>query len=271
VTATQDDGDGPVVDEALGRIEVRELSWRRSVRILSVDGELYGAVDLEDPTWLELAYLAELHAVIEALLPAGPADIVHLGGGAFALPRAMAARRPELRQVVIESSAAMIAVAQRRLGLAPHAGIEVVQADARAVVERRAAASADLVVGDAFVGRSTPRHLATVEFATAVARVLRRRGIYVLNVIDGPPWSAVGAHAATLRTVLPTLLAVAAPPTARLDEAGNVLLLASRQPLHRATLQWRLAAQGDEPLEVVAAQRLDALAARARARHDDDG
>lgn len=270
MTATDDGGDGPVVDQALGRIEVRGLSWRPSVRLLSVDGELYGAVDFDDPTSLELTYLAELRAVVEALLPAGRADLVHLGGGAFALPRALAARRPELRQAVVESSAAVIAVARRRLGLVERPDLDVIEADARAVVERRSAASADLVIGDAFVGRSTPRHLATVEFVAAVARVLRRRGTYVLNVIDGPPWSAVGAHVATIRTVLPTVLAVAAPATARLEEGGNVLLLAAGHPLHRATLQWRLGVQ-DEPLEVVAAHRLDALAARARARHDVDG
>lgn len=268
---SQDDPDGaPVIDEVLGRIEVHELSWRPSVRILSVDGELYGAVDLDDPTSLELTYLAELRAVVEAVLPAGPADLVHLGGGAFALPRALAARRPELRQVVVEASEAVIAVARRRLALAPHPGIDIVRADARAVVEHRPAASADLVVGDAFVGRSTPRHLATAEFVTAVARLLRRRGTYVLNVIDRPPWSVLGAHAATVRTALPNVLAVAAPSTARLEESGNVLLLASRQPLHRATLQWRLAAQ-EEPLDIVAGERLTALADHRRARHDADG
>ena len=39
-----------VVDATLGRIEVRELPWRPSVRMLSVDGEMYGAMDLDDPT-----------------------------------------------------------------------------------------------------------------------------------------------------------------------------------------------------------------------------
>lgn len=259
-----------VVDATLGRIEVRGLPWRRSVRMLSVDGEMYGAMDLDDPTHLELSYLAQLRAVVEVLLPAGPADVLHLGGGAFALPRALVARRPELFQVVAEASATMIALANDHLALEPHPGIEVAHADARAVVADRAEASADLVVGDAFVGRLTPRHLSTVEFVAAVARVLRRRGAYVLNVIDEPPWSVVAAHAATISVVLPHLLAVGAPPTARLEESGNVLLIASRRPLHRATLAWRLAAQ-EEPLDVVAAQRLAALADGTRARHDVDG
>ena len=82
--------DVPVTDAVLGRIEVRELPWRSSVRMLSVDGAMYGAVDLDDPSHLELGYLASLRAVVEALLPAGAADVLHLGGGAFALPRALA-------------------------------------------------------------------------------------------------------------------------------------------------------------------------------------
>lgn len=259
-----------VMDATLGRIEVRVLPWRRSVRMLSVDGEMYGAMDLDDPTRLELSYLAQLRAVVEILLPAGPADVVHLGGGAFALPRALAARRPELTQAVAEASEAVIAFARDHLALEPHPGIEVAHADARALVERRPAASADLVIGDAFVGKLTPRHLSTAEFVAAVARVLRRRGVYVLNVIDGPPWSVVAAHAATIRSVLPHLLAVGAPATARLEESGNMLLVASRQPLHRATLGWRLGAQ-DEPVGIVAARRLTTLADGSRARHDADG
>lgn len=259
-----------VVDATLGNIEVRTLPGRRSVRMLAVDGEMYGAMDLDDPSRLELSYLAQLRAVVEVLLPAGPADVVHLGGGAFALPRALAARRPELSQVVAEASETVIAVARDRLALTPQPGIEVAHADARALVEGRAAASADLVIGDAFVGRLTPRHLSTVEFVAAVARVLRQRGAYVLNVIDRPPWSVVAAHAATIRSVLPHLLAIGAPPTARLEESGNVLLTASRRPLHRATLQGRLGAQ-DGPLEIVTSRRLTALADGTRARHDADG
>ncbi|HEX6257254.1 MAG TPA: fused MFS/spermidine synthase [Euzebyales bacterium] len=256
-----------MVDQTLGRLVVRREAGHPSVRLLEVDGHAYGAVDLDDPRRFELMYLALFGAVVEALLPAGPCDLLHLGGGAFALPRALAARRPELGQVVVESSAAVIELAERELGLAPLPRLAVHHDDARRVVQRSATSSVDLIVGDAFVGRRTPRHLATAEFAAEVAGVLRPRGAYVLNVIDEPPWSHVGVHAATLRTAFPHLLAVGPPAVADLRESGNMLLISSRRPLHRGTLQWRLRG-APLSIDVLSSARLAALAAVAVPLHD---
>jgi spermidine synthase len=257
-----------VTDDVLGRVVVRRDAGRRSVRMLQVDGQAYGAVDLQDLGNLELEYLVLLGAVVEALLPAGPADLLHLGGGAFALPRALATRRPELRQTVVESSAVVIGLAERELGLEPSPHLDVRHDDAGHVVRCRATASTDMVVGDAFVGRRTPRHLATREFATEVARVLRPRGAYVVNLIDDPPWSVVGAHAAVVRTALPHVLAVGKPAVADLRQAGNMLLIASRRPLHRGSLQWRLR-QAPMTIDIMSSARLAALEADA-ARTDGD-
>lgn len=266
----RDDGHPVVVtDDTLGQVAVHRDVTRPSVRLLQVDGHAYGAVDLQDPGSLELEYLVLLGAVTEALLPAGPCDLLHLGGGAFALPRALAARRPELHQTVVESSATVIALAERELGLVSSPRLRVDHDDARHAVQRRSTASADLVVGDAFVGRTTPPHLATAEFAAEVARVLRPRGTYVVNLIDSPPWSVVGAHAATIRTALPYVLAAGSPAVADLRASGNLLLVASRRPLHRGGLQWRVR-QAPRTIEFLSAARLTALTAVARPRYDTD-
>ena len=258
-----------VSDDTLGRVTVRRDAARPSVRMLQVDGHAYGAVDLQDLGSLELEYLALLGAVTEALLPAGPCHLLHLGGGAFALPRALAARRPELHQTVVESSAVVIGLAQRELGLEPSPRLLVHHDDARHAVERMPTASADLVVGDAFVGRQTPVHLTTAEFVGDVTRVLRPRGAYVVNLIDGPPWSIVGTQAATIRTALPHVLAVGSPAVADLRASGNMLLVASRRPLHRGSLQWRVR-HAPRTIEFLAAARLTALASVTRPRHDAD-
>jgi hypothetical protein len=262
----------PVVvnDDLVGRVEVRRDPHRPTVRLLEVNGRMYGAVDLEEPANLGLGYLARLRTVVDTLLPAGRCQIIHLGGGAFALPRALASRRPELTQVVVERSERIIRLAEQELQLRPTASLAVVHDDARALLRSSGARSFDAVVGDAFVGRETPRHLATVEFAADVARVLRVRGIYVVNLIDAPPWPVLAAHAATVRTALPHLLAVAAPQTAQLRESGNVLLVASRRPIHRPTLEYRLDT-ARERMALVPGRRLAALADRARPRHDADG
>jgi spermidine synthase len=268
MTRGREPGPAAVVDQILGRLVVRREAGRPSVRLLEVDGHAYGAVDLDDPRRLELTYLVLFGAVVEALLPAGPCDLLHLGGGAFALPRALAARRPELDQVVAESSSAVIDLAERELGLVPSPRLTVRHDDARRVVRHQATSSVDLVIGDAFVGRRTPRHLATVAFASEIADILRPRGAYVLNVIDEPPWSHVGAHAATIRTAFPYLLAVGSPAVADLRESGNLLLIASRRPLHRGTLQWRLR-EAPLTIEVLSSARLAALASEAVPLRDD--
>lgn len=258
-----------VTDDTLGRVTVRRDTARPSLLVLHVDGHAYGAVDLLDLGSLALEYLVLLGAVTEALLPAGPCDVLHLGGGAFALPRALAVRRPELHQTVVESSAAVIRLAERELGLAPSPRLHVDHDDARHAVEQQSTASLDVVVGDAFVGRSTPAHLATAEFAAEVARVLRPRGAYVVNVIDGPPWSVVGAHAATIRTALPHVVAVGSPAVADLRESGNMLLVASRRPVHRGSLQWRVRG-APRTIEVLSAARLTALMSVSGPRRDAD-
>lgn len=262
----------PVVvdDDLVGRVEIRPDPHHSTVRLLDVAGHAYGAIDLEDPTNLELDYLVRLNAVLATLLPAGPAHLVHLGGGAFALPRALAARRPELTQVVVEHSRQIIRLAEQELGLRRTQALEVVHGDARDALRSCTDGSADAVIGDAFVGRETPRHLATVEFIAEVARVLRPRGIYVVNLIDAPPWPVLSAQVATVRTALPHLVAVASPPVAQLRDGGNVLLIASRRPLHQPTLAQRLAGTS-LPVGHVAGARLAALARQARPRHDADG
>lgn len=262
----------PIVvdDHLVGRVQVRRDPRNPAVRLLEIGGHLHGAIDLDHPERLELDYLAQLNTVLDALLPAGPCRVLHLGGGAFALPRALAARRPDLTQVVVEQSRTIIELAERELGLRPTDSLTVVHDDARTALRRCDDSSVDAIAGDAYVGGEIPRHLATVEFAADVARILRARGIYVINLIDAPPWPVLSAHAATVRTALPHLVAVATPAIAQLRAYGNMLLVASRRPLHRPTLEMRLG-NGLRPTALVAGGRLAALARQARPRHDADG
>lgn len=259
-----------VDDDLVGRVEIRTDPRVRSVRLLEIGGHLHGAIDLDHPERLELDYVARMYAVLDALLPAGPSRVVHLGGGAFALPRALAMRRPEVSQAVVELSQVIIRLAEQELGLRDTDALAVVHDDARTVLQRCDDASVDAIVGDAYIGGEVPRHLSTVEFAAELARVLRPRGFYMVNLIDEPHWPVLSAHAATLRTALPHLLAVAAPAVAQLRAYGNILLVAARRPLHRPTVEWRVR-DSVHATAVVASGRLAALASRARPRHDADG
>jgi spermidine synthase len=242
------------------RVERRtDLAWAEVIpeggrpwrRLLRLDDEDCSYVDLRDPTHLDFAYVRRLGDLVDVVAaPNAPIDALHLGGGGFTLPRYVAATRPGSRQVVAEVDAGLVALAREHLGLRPSPILHVRHADARAVVGRRAPASADLVVLDAYVGTEIPAHLATLEFAALARRTLRADGIFAANVIDAPPMPVTRALAATLRAVFPHVALVAARKFVRGRQGGNGVLLAARRPLPIDGLRTR-ALRGGAPELVV--------------------
>jgi spermidine synthase len=223
---------------------------RPSGRMVFLDGHESSYVDLADPTHLEFSYVRRIGDVIDLLRPPRqPLDVLHVGGGGFTLPRYVAATRPRSRQVVYEHDGELVRIAREHLGLAPSPGLRVRVGDARARLAERPAASADVVVGDAFAGVVVPAHLATVEFAAEVRRVLRPDGVYLLNVIDCPPLRVSRAEAATLLAAFPHVALVAERDLLRERDAGNVVFLASAAPLPLDAVR-RAASRGAFPDDV---------------------
>jgi spermidine synthase len=252
----------------LALAEVIPEPGRPHRRLLRLDGEDSAHVDLRDPTHLDFTYVRRLGDVVDAIAPARRAiDVVHVGGGGFTLPRYVEATRPGSRSEVAEIDPGILAVAREHLGLRTGPGLRVRVADGRAVLRRRRAESADLVVVDAFVGEEIPAHLATVECAALARRALRLGGIYAVNVIDAPPLTAARELAATLDEVFGHLAIVAARKVIRGRQGGNLVLLASRRALPVDALRTR-ALRGAAPELVVAAEAARAFVGGARARHD---
>ena len=135
--------------------------------------------------------------------------------------------------------------------------------DARERLAARPADSADVVIGDAFTGTDVPAHLATAEFAGEVRRVLRPRGVYLLNVVDVPPLAFARAEAATLRMAFAHVAALGDRSVTRGRHAGNLVLLASATLLPTARLARRLAG-GAHPSELLAGDRLAGFTGGAR-------
>ena len=150
------------VDTGVGTAEVVPDRRRPRAFTLLIEGQVHGHVDLDDLGRLSLDYQARLALLATALLPPG-GSVLHLGGGAFAIPRALQVHDPSLQQVVVERSAAIIRLAERHLGLRRDPALVVRKGDARAQVRRQEPGSMDLVVGDAFIGERPPAHLTTVE------------------------------------------------------------------------------------------------------------
>ena len=210
---------------------------RPSSRTLLLDGREAGQVDLADPRRLGFAYMRRIADLIDAFRPPGTGiDVVHVGGGAFALARYVAATRPRSRQEVLELDPGVVGLAREHLGLRPSPRLRVRVGDAAELLARRPDRWADLVIGDAFDGPDVPAQLAGEAFARDVARVLRPSGIYALNVIDVPPNDAVHAHDAVLRAVFAHVAWVAPPGVLRARAPGNVVLMAGAAPLPLAAL-----------------------------------
>lgn len=239
--------------------------WRRLLRL---DGEDCSHVDLRDPTKIDFAYVRRFADLVDVLAPPGaPIDALHLGGGGFTLPRYVAATRPGSRSEVAEIDRELVALAKAELGLRPGRDLRVRVADARAVLERRPPASADLVVLDAFQGTEVPPHLTTVECLAAARRTLRDGGAFAANVIDVPPLAATRALVAGVRAVFPHVAIVATRKVVRGRQGGNLVVLASATPLPRSELRSRALA-GAVPELLVAGAELAAWAGAARAQHD---
>jgi hypothetical protein len=217
----------------------------RGGRTLVLEDLRHSYVDL-DPTHLDFPYVRWIGDAIDGAAPPGaPLDAVFLGGGGFTLPRYLAATRPGSRSRVLEVDGDLVQLARDRLGLRTGRDLRVRIGDARVTLRGEPDASADVVVGDAFGGRSLPWHLATVEFAQEIRRVLRPRGVYALNVIDHGPLRLLRAETATLRAVFRGVAVVSAPGS------GNFVLVASAGPLPAGVGSTRRAgelAAGAQPL-----------------------
>lgn len=135
-------------------------------------------VDLADPSHLEFDYLRWMRVVLVAVRARRN---LHIGGGACALPRALAARDPAGRQEVCEVDARVLAMAREHLGLRRMPGLRVRHADGGAVLALQAPASFDAVVIDAFEGAAVPDALVSPQALGQAARVAP---LALINVVD---------------------------------------------------------------------------------------
>ncbi len=229
-------------------------------RVLFLNSAEHSYVDLADPSHLQFAYTQWIGAVADLVKPAGTRiDALHLGGGGFTMPRYVTATRPGSDNVVYEIDGRLIDLGKRELDVRPGPELKAVAGDARMLIARHPAASADLVVGDAFGDLAVPWHLATREMAQEIRRVLRPAGVYAQNVIDYPPARFIRAEVATVAAVFPHV-ALIAPPAAIDGKVGaNFIIVASQEPLPLVALAEKLSDKSSEAVVVVFGEGLTAF------------
>jgi spermidine synthase len=228
---------------------------RDSGRVLLLDTLRHSYVDLEDPTHLEFEYVRAIAAVTDASFPDDePVSALHVGGGGLTVPRYLAEVRPGSRSLVLEVDPGVVAMDREQLGLETSADLRVRVTDGRVGLAEEPAGERDLVVGDAFGGLSVPWQLTTREALRLVDRALADDGVYAVNLIDHPPLAFVAAELATLRDVFPHVALLARVPVLTGEDGGNVIAVASRQPLDTGAiaeamvdhdLAWRVAQDPD--------------------------
>ena len=230
---------------------------------LIVDGTPQSHVDLDDPTHLHFEYVARMGAVIDQLrMPGQPLTAIHLGAGAMTVPRYIEATRPGSRQQVVELESALVDLVRGALPLPKGASIRVRHGDARAVLQAMPAGlkgTADLLVSDVFAGAQTPAHVTSVEFYREVSTMLAPEGVLLVNLADGPGLAYARRQVATVRAVLPHVAVLAEAQVLKGRRFGNLVLVASAQPL---PLEWlpRLMAAGPHPAKVATGREIDELA-----------
>ena len=219
----------PTTVARLGELVAERDPRRPSGRLLRQGDMDASYVDLADPLHLEFDYLRWIRIVLRA---ARARRVLHVGGGACALPRALAAADPDGRQEVCEIDADVLALAREHLGLRRSPGLHVRHAEGRAFVAGQPARSWDAIVIDAFVGAAVPRRLITAEALSDLARVAP---LALVNVVDNRAARDVGAVAAGLAEAYPRAWALG-------GRVGNTVVAGSAAALDLPRIAARAAA-----------------------------
>lgn len=249
-----------------GSVRIERDPSRTSGRLVYLDGVACSYIDLDDPAHLEFLYLRRFTDIIESVWPApAPLRVTHVGGGGVSLPRYLADTRPHSTQIVYEYDAALIQLARTHLGLISFPGLRIKIGDARPRIDRRTSGSADLVIGDAFVGRAVPPQLSSVEYLRQLRHLLVESGVYLLNVIGGPDLHHARRHSASLRVVFPTVLLAADPDVLSGKVSGNLVFLATARPARKLPVDAivRAFSTGEYPDRVIRPDDIRSFAAGA--------
>jgi hypothetical protein len=178
---------------------------RPSGRILRHGGMEASYVDLADATHLEFDYMRWLRTVLRTLRAR---CVLHVGGGACALARALVAEDPASLHEVCEVDADVLAIAREHLGLRRAAGLRVRHAEGRALIAQQTDRSWDAIVIDAFVGARVPRHLITSDALLDAARVAP---LTLVNVVDNRAARDVTAVSSAMAAAYPIVWTLGQP------------------------------------------------------------
>ncbi|MDR1186898.1 MAG: fused MFS/spermidine synthase [Bifidobacteriaceae bacterium] len=217
---------GPVRIDT-GSAEITGVSGEPGCAILTVNGAASSPIDLNHPTRLDFEYLQWMYEAITAHAGTDePLRAVHIGGAACALPRALDAVYPDARQLAVEIDAALARLVREWFDLPRAPRLRLRVGEGATELAGRRNASANVIVRDAFAGKSVPPHLTTREFVTHAARVLTTDGLYLANCADSATLDVARQEVATISSVFAHVSVIAEPSQFRGRRYGNAVILA---------------------------------------------
>lgn len=253
--------------------EIVEDRWVPGSVVLEVDGTPQSHVNLRNPGELFFEYIRRIGHVIDLFRdPGAPISALHLGGGAFTLPRYIEATRPGSRQQVVELEGALVDLVREAAPLPSRAPIRVRRGDAREVLNRLPAGmreAMDLAVVDIFAGSQTPAHVSSLEFYSLLREFMAPGGVAVANTTDGRGQAFTRGQAATLRELFDEVVVIGEPQTLKGRRFGNVILIASGSDVEFDWLP-RLLAGGPHPARMLVGRELHEWIGGARPVTDAD-
>ncbi len=227
-------------DPARGFIAIEQSSYAE-IRVVDVHGRRHLLIDggvhtIADPlSFVSLyPYVAVMELTREFFDHPGRLLLIGLGGGSIA--KNFAAAGWEVAAVEIDP--VVTRIARRYFGL-KSTEAQVFHRDGRQhlMIDPQ---RYDVIIMDAFGSSSIPFHLVTTEAFAQIAARLNPGGVFAIN-IESNGWEGriVKALAATLAAHFSTVMAL--PAHERVDELGNVVLLAANrelQPRREIPPQW---------------------------------
>ena len=200
--------------------------------VLVMDGVAQSWLDPDDPTHLEFGYMLRMADYLDAARPRGERmRVIHVGGAAMTMARYVAARRPTSPQIALEPNQALTEMVRCELPLPAKSGIKVRAVDGRSGIAAMPNHYAQVVIVDAFADAQVPAELVTVEFAAELARVLRRDGLVLFNLIDIHPLGWTRRVVPPLGLSFRELALSAEPTTLKRSPPATLVAAASRVPL----------------------------------------
>ncbi|MDO5646176.1 MAG: fused MFS/spermidine synthase [Dermabacter sp.] len=191
-----------------------------------------------DPTHLVFEYMRWIAAVITGTYPSEqPLAIAHLGGGAAALPRAIATLYPASKNSVVELDPGLLARVRDWVDLPRAPRVALRAADAFEALHAWRDARFDIIIRDAFSHSLTPPPLRSAEAATQAKRVLVPGGLYLANAALAPDQKELADEIVTLRSVFGHIEVIAEPSALKKRRRSNCILIAGGPGLSEATLR----------------------------------